>query len=103
MMSVDQAVPLTLFTVEAVTNAFRHAFGPDQTGKIHVELATELGNAFLIVRDNGHGLRNSGATPGIGFDLMQAFATQLGGTVEIAGGVSGVIVTLRYSLAVPDS
>ena len=38
-MSSEAAVPLALLTVEALTNAFKHAFAPGQGGTISVTLA----------------------------------------------------------------
>lgn len=99
MMTVDQAIPLTLFTVEAVTNAFRHAFRQGQPGMIQVELNIEEGNALLSVRDDGEGNGDTATNSGFGSDLMHAFAAQLGGTMELARGESGAVVSLRFPLA----
>ena len=97
----DLAVPLTLFTVEALTNAFKHAY-PQGTrgGIIRVSLLpVEDGKLRLTVEDDGQGveLQDSGGQ-GIGSRLIQAFAQQVGGVTNVAsreGG--GTIVTLTFA------
>lgn len=103
MMSVDQAIPLTLFIVEAVTNAFRHAFRHGQPGTIQVELIIDENIALLTVRDDGEGFADTATNPGIGYDLMHAFAAQLGGTMELARGESGAAVLLRFPVTELES
>jgi two-component sensor histidine kinase len=97
----DLAVPLTLFTVEALTNAFKHAY-PQGTrgGVIRLELMpVEDGKLKLTVEDNGMGVEHQdAATQGIGSRLIQAFAQQIGGTASVAsrpGG--GTIVSLTFN------
>jgi two-component sensor histidine kinase len=97
----DLAVPLTLFTVEALTNAFKHAY-PQGTrgGIIRVSLLpVEDSKLRLTVEDDGQGveLHDSGGQ-GIGSRLIQAFAQQVGGVTNVAsreGG--GTIVTLTFA------
>ncbi len=98
-ISVDQAVPLTLFVVEAVSNAFQHAFVDGRLGNIWTELLVDGDQAVLTVRDDGNGFGETGGRPQMGFDLMQAFTLQLGGKMEIAESKTGTIVTLAFTLA----
>ena len=96
----ELAVPLTLFTVEALTNAFKHAY-PTGTrgGVIRVTLMpVEDGKLRLAIEDNGSGVEQPEAAQGIGSRLIQAFAQQVGGTTSVArrpGG--GTIVTLTFA------
>jgi len=97
----DLAVPLTLFTVEALTNAFKHAY-PQGTrgGIIRVSLLpVEDGKLRLTVEDDGQGVeRHDSGGQGIGSRLIQAFAHQVGGVTKVAsreGG--GTIVTLTFA------
>lgn len=81
-ISVDLAVPLALFAVEAVTNAYRHAFGENDKGIIHVGFAHDALCATLTIADNGCGYDAS--QPGMmGMELMQAFAIQLNGKLAV--------------------
>ncbi len=98
----DLAVPLTLFAVEALTNAFKHAYPPGtRGGVIRVSLLpVEDGKLRLAIEDDGRGVapEETTSTQGIGSRLIQAFAQQIGGTPSITerpGG--GTIVALTFS------
>ena len=98
----DLAVPLTLFTVEALTNAFKHAYPSGaRGGVIRVSLLPiDDGKLRLTVEDDGSGVEpvQENGAQGIGSRLIQAFAQQIGGTPSTEkrpGG--GTIVTLTFS------
>jgi two-component sensor histidine kinase len=99
-VSGDAAVPLTLFTVEALTNAFKHAFPPNARGGfIRVTLQpSEGGELCLSIEDSGAGpAPKEEKSSGIGSRLIRAFAQQVNGRVEIGareGG--GTRVTLHF-------
>lgn len=95
---VDQAVPLTLFVVEAVTNAFRHGYSDKRNGTVVVEMVTADGLVTLVILDDGDGYKNVDPVGKMGFELMNAFATQLNGTLDVSSASSGTKVTLRYPL-----
>lgn len=82
---IDYAVPLSLFIVEAVTNAYRHAFNQDGEGHINVDLSDNDDTVILEVSDNGAGFDANNNTPDMGMELMHAFATQVGGALQIVG------------------
>jgi len=79
------AVPLTLFTVEALTNAFKHAYPVGaRGGAIRLSLApVENGKLRLAVEDDGLGVQGEPDGSGIGSRLIQAFAQQIGGTATV--------------------
>lgn len=101
----DIAVPLTLFTVEALTNAFKHAYPAGaRGGVIRVSLLpVEDGKLRLSVEDDGMGVEQPSEQPdaasqGIGSRLIQAFAQQIGGTPTVTrreGG--GTVVALTFA------
>jgi two-component sensor histidine kinase len=99
---LDLAVPLALFTVEAVTNSYRHAFPPGAKGKIELSFRQVGKDAILTVADNGLGYEvraNTGAE--MGSELMNAFATQLDGSVDFTstpGEGSSTILTFPASV-----
>ena len=96
----ELAVPLTLFTVEALTNAFKHAYpAGTRGGVIRVTLLpVEDGKLRLTIEDNGQGVEQQDPSgQGIGSRLIHAFAQQVGGATTISdrpGG--GTIVALTF-------
>ena len=95
----DLAVPVTLFAVEALTNAFKHAFpsgAPGGTIRLSL-LPVEDGNLRLAVEDDGAGVEPDNGSNGIGSRLIQAFAQQVAGRATVSprpGG--GTIVALVF-------
>lgn len=96
---IDQAVPLTLFIIEAVTNAFRHGFPEGRRGTIAVELRREGDSGCVFIRDDGIGYDQDTATLTTGLALMQAYVVQLHGelTFDTKPG-EGVMVELRFPI-----
>ena len=78
----DKLAPLALFAVEAITNARKHAFGPDG-GLIKVRFQVGAEEIMLEIVDDGEGELEMPATAGVGRTLMSAFARQLRGRAEI--------------------
>ncbi|MCB1339737.1 MAG: sensor histidine kinase [Pseudooceanicola sp.] len=89
-MTPDQAVPLALLVAEAVTNAIKYAQGTSEgqpvqlwlrlarPGDTRAELT--VGNSIgAVPRDT---VDDPDRPPGLGTQLIAAFAMQLGGTVE---------------------
>src|ERR1700687_596029 len=93
----ELAVPMALFAVEAISNAFRHAFPrTDSSGLIHVELQSTLtGQIRLKIEDNGVGFDSEVTHSNIGLRLLRAFAQQLDGTASVVSQSGrGTVVTL---------
>lgn len=94
---LESAVPLALLSVEAVTNAYQHAFPDGRIGKVTLHFSVEQGQATLCVSDDGIGFDSSGKVKSMGYQLMNAFAHQLGGKLSVESKIrSGTIVTLGY-------
>lgn len=91
-MSSDQAVPLSLIVTEAVTNSIRYAFPDGRRGRVGVRLVQTGDQVVLEIEDNGIGLQlvsgNSDLGPrsGLGLQLIDGFARQLGGTLAVEQG-----------------
>ncbi len=98
-LSVDQAVPLTLFIVEVVTNAFRHGYAENRAGNISISITVSEGQVDLVVIDDGDGYVVVDPVGKMGFELMNAFSTQLNGTLNMHSSPSGTQVTLRHLVA----
>lgn len=96
---MEYAVPLTLFVVEAVTNAFRHAFPKGRHGAIILRFRLDGANAILDISDNGQGYMVSDAAAQMGTELMRGFATQVDGTLSISSSKGrGTQVVLTFPL-----
>jgi two-component sensor histidine kinase len=78
----DKLAPLALFAVEAISNARKHAFGPEG-GLIRVRFRVEGDEVTLEISDNGGGDAEALPTAGVGRTLMSAFARQLRGSAEV--------------------
>lgn len=99
-INIDQAVPLSLFAVEAVTNAYRHAFTDQQNGEIRMSFTVADAMATLSIRDNGRGYDHASTDEQMGAELMRAFADQLGGQAEVMTGAgSGTSVRIVFPVA----
>ena len=100
-VSGEAAVPIALFTVEALTNIFKHAYpDPEQSGTIHVELVEtdeDRDVLRLIIRDDGTGFDS--ATPSTGSRLLQIFTDRLGGKfARRSSRGNGTVVELDFSV-----
>ncbi len=95
----DLAVPLTLFLVEALTNAFRHAYPGEARGTVFVSLLPAPGGMLrLSIEDDGVGLPPPDGGAGIGARLIEAFARQVGGTASVRRRKpSGTAVELLFA------
>jgi two-component sensor histidine kinase len=97
---MDLAVPLALFTVEAVTNSYRHAFVEGVGGHIKLTFKRDGDAAVMTVQDDGKGYdaeHLSGSE--MGSELMHAFSSQLNGNVGFSSVPgNGSLTTLRFPL-----
>ena len=78
---IDQAIPLALIVNEAVTNAFKYAFGRmDRNGALTVALNCSDGDIQVRVIDNGIGLPEDAASgETLGMNLIRSLVEQLDG------------------------
>jgi len=96
------AVALALFTVEALTNIFKHAFPPDEPaavgGVIRVMLAPDRpGFLRLAIADDGIGFSLDESGKSVGSRLIQTFAAQLGGVATVRSEEGkGTVVELVF-------
>jgi len=92
------AVALALFTVEALTNIFKHAFPGQRQGSITIAMA-EPGDGRLrfSISDNGVGYIDGEALKSVGSRLIKTFGLQLGGVSQVRSTVGeGTVVELIF-------
>ncbi len=94
----DMAVTLSLFAVEAITNAFRHAFPAGRDGTIRVVLEAVGDRRLRIaIEDDGVGFDDAEAPSSIGSRLIKTFGQQIGGTTEVRSVAGkGTIVEIVF-------
>ncbi|HET7083908.1 MAG TPA: sensor histidine kinase [Rhizomicrobium sp.] len=84
VVSGSVAVALALFTVEALTNIFKHAFPDEKQGVITVSMAPAPdGKLKLIIADNGLGFAAAETGRSVGSRLIKTFGLQLGGVSSV--------------------
>ncbi len=88
-LDIIHAVPCGIILNELLTNAFKHAFSRDESGRIIVGLHEEgstTGEYILSVQDNGASLPENfekGETETLGMELVKILANQLNGELLI--------------------
>jgi two-component sensor histidine kinase len=84
VVSGSVAVALALFTVEALTNIFKHAFPGDKQGVIRVTMKPMPdGKLKLAIADNGMGFVMDETGKSVGSRLIRTFGLQLGGVSSV--------------------
>jgi two-component sensor histidine kinase len=92
-----RAAVVGLLVTELVTNAFKHAFGPGQKGRVIVEFGEKKMELVLVVSDSGRGFASGDCVEkatGGGLRLVRSLVGQLRGQLKCssAGGARIEIV-----------
>lgn len=109
-LTTDEAVPLSMFVTEAMTNAYKHAFRQTAEGQtLRVTLTLLQGEdgeplMSVVIADNGPGLDSQETYKGVGTSLFDAFATQLHGSAQRGNNKDGgAFVSLVFPVHPPES
>ncbi|MEM6760929.1 MAG: sensor histidine kinase [Pseudomonadota bacterium] len=96
----QQAVPLSMWATEALTNAVKHAgCGPDTAPVVNVQLFTpSVGEVTLRVSNTVGVVKEDPDNTGLGTMLMTAFCRQLGGTAEVETSPGRYVNTLHFAV-----
>ena len=81
----DQAIPVALFVNELITNSAKYGH-PNRKCEVWIEVVRNDGKILVSVRDEGIGLPPNfepSSNKGLGMRLVNAFALQLAGKLEI--------------------
>jgi two-component sensor histidine kinase len=97
-LSPEQAVLLGIVVCELVANCHRHAFAPEQEGRVRVSAVGRASGGWEVsVADDGAGF-DPGRTatgPGLGLPLVQSLARDhLGAEIHWSSSASGTCCTL---------
>lgn len=95
----DQAVPLALLTVEAVTNALKY-LAPDAKGERWVTMSFRMIDAenvcLTIANSTNHKIETDEESTGLGSQLIRGFARQLESLPEIEKGEDHFSLSLTF-------
>ena len=86
----DKATSISIIVNELVTNAIKHAFNGEGSGRVRV--SGRSGEPFeLVVADDGSGIRQSRRkdSTGLGSKLVESFARQLGAKHQVTSTGEG--------------
>jgi two-component sensor histidine kinase len=98
----DQAIPVALFVNESITNSAKYGHF-NRKCEIWIDVAQADAKISVSVRDKGVGLPpnfESTSRKGLGIRLINAFAKQLAGKLEIRRHHPGVEFILTFPIAV---
>ncbi len=99
-LDIERSVPLGLIINELVTNAVKHAFPDDKTGKIKLFLSKEDKKGVLSICDNGQGIPenvNLDKPKSLGLELVRILTRQLDGELKFHRK-SGTKVTISFPI-----
>jgi two-component sensor histidine kinase len=98
VVSSGIAVALALFTVEALTNIYKHAYPLKARGVIRVSLKPDApGKLKLAIADDGVGFRMDETGKSVGSRLIRTFGAQLGGVSAVTSEEGlGTVVSLVF-------
>jgi two-component sensor histidine kinase len=98
VVSGNVAVALALFTVEALTNIFKHAFPGEKQGVIRIGLSSlPEGKLKLAIADDGVGFSMDSTGKSVGSRLIKTFGLQLGGISTVRSDPGrGTVVELVF-------
>lgn len=99
-LGIEQATPLGMIVSELLSNAYKHAFPGDRTGKIHIDLIqTDETVLELTVRDDGVGVPEDldlANTDSFGLHIVRILSQgQLQGTLA-AENDGGAVFRVRF-------
>ncbi|MGB3401649.1 MAG: PAS domain-containing protein [Microcoleaceae cyanobacterium] len=84
-LNIETAIPCGLLINEIITNAFKHAFPQNHSGKIHVQFSQQDQQLTLVISDNGVGISKDiewQKSSTLGLRLVKILSQQLKAKVQ---------------------
>jgi PAS domain S-box-containing protein len=103
LLDVDYAITLGLCLTELISNAYKHAFPYEQSGKVEVILKQEENKVVLSVRDNGIGIPKEfhpEESQSLGMQLINSLVGQVEGEIKIANTSPGTEFIIYLPLSI---
>ena len=97
------SISLGLIVTELVINALKHAFPGDRRGTIAVDYKGDGSNWTLSISDDGIGMPEEAAKPGLGTGIVEALAKQLEAEITVESEGAGTAVRISRSQPVRAS
>lgn len=97
-LPVSKALPIALILNEVVSNSLQHAFPEGTAGSIRVAFKADAADGIKMeISDNGSGFEvSSPRDDTLGFEMMEALATQVRGTLQVRSDSGGTIVRVMF-------
>jgi two-component sensor histidine kinase len=98
---IEQAIPCGLIINETLTNAFKHAFNKNGTGKILIEYTHKEDLVTINIKDNGCGFNKNIDIENIqslGIFLVKALAEQLDADLKIVSNDEGTNISFTFKI-----
>ncbi len=79
-LNINQAIPVSLIVNEVITNAYKHAFKDQKSGKIDIDFREKDKKMVLEIKDNGVGLPaefNKNDLSSMGLKLISVLSDQI--------------------------
>jgi two-component sensor histidine kinase len=105
VVSADTSISLGLIVTELVINALKHAFPGDRVGRIQVDYDSHGVDWTLSITDDGVGMPvyPDSAKVGLGSNIVEALAKQLGADVRVADAKPGTEVSVVHTETAPGA
>jgi serine/threonine-protein kinase RsbW len=97
----DQVDAISLAASEALTNAVVHAY-EGSPGMVHVTAALASDELWVLIADDGRGMRSRADTPGLGMGLA-LIANASDGFVVVNRASGGTELRMRFGVGGPGS
>jgi two-component sensor histidine kinase len=98
----DRLIHLALIFNELLTNTFKHAFAPTESGVVTIRLRRRMNQVILTVQDNGKGLPDNfllETTSTVGLQLTSNLVRQAKGQFNLLRNPPGTEAVVSYPLA----
>lgn len=81
-IDVARAIPFGMIVNEIVTNSYKHAFGPRDSGRIDIEILKREEKLLMLIRDNGRGFDFDSRKDTLGIEILKDLVEQLDGRLN---------------------